>query len=250
MLMFPVFSSLTNRVAPSRPNNNIVERYIFPGMPKPKVSAPAKEPSGGGGGGENSAIEARHGGLTVFEWVPKSPPMIVRNANPKLSVEPALIGPPEIPVQITALIGDPLSNANTDSQGPGSDGGFGRSKGGGIGDGDGGGWNKGKKWGYGGGDEPQFAGRNGVGYPECVYCPTPSFSEEARKTKTQGAVTLRIIVGADGRATNLRVMRGLGMGLDERAVEAVRNWRFKPALGPTGKPVPTEVLIEVTFRLL
>ncbi|MBI3484157.1 MAG: energy transducer TonB, partial [Acidobacteria bacterium] len=69
-------------------------------------------------------------------------------------------------------------------------------------------------------------------------------------SKLQGSVTLHIVVGTDGRAANIRVSRGLGMGLDERAIEAVRGWRFKPALGPGGKPVPTEVLIEVTFRLL
>jgi TonB family protein len=89
-----------------------------------------------------------------------------------------------------------------------------------------------------------------VGFPECSYCPTPSFSEEARKSKLQGAVTLNIVVGADGRVTYIHVARGLGMGLDERAMEAVRGWRFKPALGPGGKPVPTQVQIEVTFRLL
>ena len=54
----------------------------------------------------------------------------------------------------------------------------------------------------------------------------------------------------DGRATNIQVVKGPGLGLEDKAIEAVRNWRFKPALGPDGKPVATLTPIEVTFRLL
>lgn len=60
---------------------------------------------------------------------------------------------------------------------------------------------------------------------------------------------LSVVVMPDGRATNIRVEKGLGMGLDERAVEAVKTWRFKPALGPDHKPAAVALTVELTFRL-
>ena len=78
----------------------------------------------------------------------------------------------------------------------------------------------------------------------------PLYSDEARKAKYQGTVVLQCVVTPDGRATNLNVVKGPGLGLEEKAMEAVRGWRFKPAIGPGGKPVPVQVIIEVTFRLL
>ena len=61
---------------------------------------------------------------------------------------------------------------------------------------------------------------------------------------------LQCLVTPDGRASNINVVKGPGLGLEEKAIEAVRGWRFKPAIGPGGKPVPVLVIIEVTFRLL
>jgi len=89
-----------------------------------------------------------------------------------------------------------------------------------------------------------------VGYPECAYCPSPIYSDEARKAKYQGVVVLQAVITPDGRAININVVKGPGLGLEERAIDKVREWRFKPALGPGGKPVPVSVIIEVTFRLL
>ena len=82
-----------------------------------------------------------------------------------------------------------------------------------------------------------------------MYCPSPAFSDEAVKAKYQGVVELLAVITADGHATDIKVAKGLGLGLDEKAVEAVRNWRFKPALGPDGKPASVRQLIEVTFHL-
>lgn len=62
-------------------------------------------------------------------------------------------------------------------------------------------------------------------------------------------VNLIAIITADGKASDIHVVKGLGMGLDEKAIEAVRTWRFKPALGPDGRPAPVRQLIEVTFHL-
>lgn len=92
-------------------------------------------------------------------------------------------------------------------------------------------------------------GVNGVTVPRCTYCPNPSFSEEARAAKVQGTVVLQVVVTAEGRAENISVVRKAGYGLDQKAIEAVRNWQFKPATGPDGVAVATLVPIEVTFRL-
>src|SRR6266853_4819305 len=125
-----------------------------------------------------------------------------------------------------------------------------------MGDGDGTGLGPGHGPGYGPGEEGGAGGNrfrpgsNGVGYPTCVYCPDAKYSEQARKAKFQGVVLLQVIVSADGRATNILVVRGPGLGLEEQAVAAVKTWRFKPAFGPNHVPVPTRVAIEVQFRLL
>jgi TonB family protein len=84
---------------------------------------------------------------------------------------------------------------------------------------------------------------------ECLECPPPTYPKEARKKKKEGTVVLQVTITAEGRATNITVVKGLGSGLDEKALEAVRNWKFKPAYGPGGRPIPVYVTIEVNFRL-
>ena len=77
----------------------------------------------------------------------------------------------------------------------------------------------------------------------------PEYSEEARKAKLQGTVVLRIEIDARGQVQNIAVLRSLGLGLDERAVESVRRWRFRPGYSG-GKPATTSAVVEVSFRLL
>ncbi|HKW34921.1 MAG TPA: energy transducer TonB [Candidatus Acidoferrum sp.] len=93
------------------------------------------------------------------------------------------------------------------------------------------------------------AGVNGVTQPRCTYCPTPSYAEEARAARVQGSVILSVVVSAAGRVVKVVAVRGPGHGLEQQAAEAVHDWRFTPATGPDGKPVPCVVMIEVTFRL-
>ena len=93
------------------------------------------------------------------------------------------------------------------------------------------------------------AGKAGVGYPECVRCEDPTFTPEARAAKYEARVMLRLLVTQEGNAVNVRVEKGAQYGLTEAALKAVRKWKFKPALH-NGKPVPVEIQIEVTFRLL
>lgn len=88
----------------------------------------------------------------------------------------------------------------------------------------------------------------GVTAPRALYDPEPEYSEEARKAKYQGSVILWAVIDANGRPQQLKVARSLGMGLDEKAIEAVRNWKFEPAK-KDGQPVAVQVNIEVNFRL-
>jgi TonB family protein len=92
-------------------------------------------------------------------------------------------------------------------------------------------------------------GGAGVSVPACVYCPSPSFTEEARAAKFNGSVVLQVVVNADGRADNISVLRKAGYGLEQSAIETVRTWQFRPAKGPDGNPVATVVPVEVTFRI-
>ncbi len=85
--------------------------------------------------------------------------------------------------------------------------------------------------------------------PQVVYHPEPEFSEEARKAKLQGVVVLEIQVDSSGHAQIIRVSQPLGLGLDEKAVEAVQQWRFRPATR-NGRPVPAIATVYVNFRLL
>jgi TonB family protein len=85
--------------------------------------------------------------------------------------------------------------------------------------------------------------------PQLVSSPPPTYSEEARRAKIEGVVILVLIVDERGNPINLRVVSGLGMGLDEKAIEAVRGWRFEPAFGKDGKPVAAKIAVEVDFHL-
>jgi len=77
----------------------------------------------------------------------------------------------------------------------------------------------------------------------------PEYSDEARRIKLSGKVLLKIIVDAKGVPSEIRVVQPLGFGLDEKAKEAVQNWRFRPGM-KDGKAVPVEAVVEVSFRLL
>jgi protein TonB len=143
--------------------------------------------------------------------------------------------------------GDPMAKLLTDSNGPGGGGGIGTGQGTGVGSGDGAGVGPGHGWNTGGGYP--MAGTGGYGQPDCLFCPSPQFSDEAVKAKYQGTVVLMVVILPDGRATDIHVSRGLGLGLDEKAIEAVRSWRFRPAAGPDGKAAAVRMPVEVTFRL-
>jgi protein TonB len=216
----------------------------------PKLPPGAKKAGGGGGGGEHNPVPATKGRLPKFDWTQYTPPLAKPPEHAKLVMTPTVLGPPELRLPSPNLPnwGDPMAKNQTDSGGPGGGGGIGSGCCGGVGSGQGGGVGPGYGWGTGGGYPS--AGTNGYGEPACLYCPSPAFSDEAVKAKYQGVVLLRVVVTPDGRATNIQVVKGLGVGLDEKAIEAVRGWKFRPASGPDGKPSAVTTLIEVTFRLL
>lgn len=94
------------------------------------------------------------------------------------------------------------------------------------------------------------AGENGYTQPECNYCPNPQYSDVGFKAKVQGTVILDVIVSPDGKAHYIRLVKGLGYGLDQEAIKSARDvWHFKPALGPDGKPAEVRMLIEIDFHL-
>ena len=83
----------------------------------------------------------------------------------------------------------------------------------------------------------------------CKYCPDPLYSDEARKRKLQGTVMMRVLVGADGHVRDVQITRGVGLGLDENAVSAVRAWQFNPATVGSRRPVASWITVETVFRL-
>jgi TonB family protein len=88
----------------------------------------------------------------------------------------------------------------------------------------------------------------GVSAPRVLYAHDAEYTDEARRAKVDGTCTLMLIVGPDGLPRNIRVVQSLGMGLDEKAIEAVKQWRFQPAM-KDGQPVAVEIAIAVQFKL-
>jgi periplasmic protein TonB len=202
---------------------------------------------GGGGGGAHEAVEASRGRLAKLASTQITPPQIIRNEAPKLPVESTIVVPPmKPPDDKLPDIGMPHSpQVSLASQGPGSGSGFGSGKNGGIGPGSGNGFGPGQDGGYGGGLK-QVGG--GVSAPQVIYSVDPEFSDEARRAKYQGVCIVSVIVDPQGNPQHVHVIRSLGMGLDEKAVEAVRQYKFKPAYYQ-GRPVAVEIDVVVNFRI-
>ena len=205
---------------------------------------------GGGGGGDHDKLQAPKGKLPKLSMTQITPPaMVIRNDNPKLAVEPTVVVPPQIKLASAAALnfGDPKSAmpSGPASNGTGMGGGIGSGSGGGIGSGTGPGVGPGRGGGIGGG---VFRVGGGVSAPRVLENPSPDYSEEARKAKYQGTVVLWLIVDSNGKPRDVKVARSLGMGLDQKAIEAVRQWKFQPAM-KDGTPVAVQINVEVNFHL-
>jgi protein TonB len=195
--------------------------------------------SGGGGGGDRSLLEASKGKLPKSAPRQFTPPR-TDPTDAKLPMAPTIIG--DAPNIVANNYGDPLGKTGAPSNGPGFGGGIGNGNGGGVGSGTG----SGVGGSFGGG---VYRIGGGVTSPAIIHKIEPEYSEEARKAKWQGTVTLSVIVDETGKARNITVARALGLGLDQKAMEAVAQWLFKPGM-KDGKPVAVYATIEVTFHLL
>lgn len=244
-LLFTVFSNRAVRQAVSHAAVTLIE----PAPYMPEMKPQKQQMNGGGSGGDRSPLPASKGRAPKFAARQFTPPMaVVNNPQPKLIMEPTLIGPPnaKLPDVNLPQYGDPLARIGPPSNGPGSGGGIGSGSNGGIGPGKGPGYGPGEGGGFGGG---VYRVGGGVSQPVPIFKVEPEYSEEARKAKFQGTVVLQIVVDERGLPTNFKVIRPLGLGLDEKACEAVQKWKFKPAL-KDGRPVAVLATVEVNFRLL
>jgi periplasmic protein TonB len=194
--------------------------------------------SAGGGGGQRGVTPVTKGTPPKFaeqQIVPPEPPPM---QEPKIRIEPTV----EVQQNVKMASSLPqIGLANSPLVGMSLGGGRGT----GLGSGDGSGIGPGSGGGTGGG--PRRIGGE-VSAPVLMYLVEPEFSEEARKAKTSGNVLVNLWVDEKGVPSHARVLRGIGMGLDEKALEAVKQYRFKPAL-ENGKPVLVELNVEVTFQI-
>jgi TonB family protein len=214
----------------------------------PEAPKKAKTMGGGGGGGAREIPPPSKGALPKPSPKQFVPPQIQRVEEPKLVMEPTIIAQLDAPLPKINMpeMGDPFAKIGPPSQGSGSGSGFGSGKGGGVGSGSGGGFGPGSGGNMGGG---AYSVGGGVSAPGVLFKVEPEYSEEARKAKFQGTVVLSIVVDPSGKARDIKVIPPLGLGLDEKAIEAVSKWRFKPGM-KDGVPVPVRASVEVNFRLL
>ena len=200
--------------------------------------APPKAAVMGGGGGQRGPTPVTKGTppkAADTQIVPPSKPPLV---EPKIHIEPTVemqkdikmaSSIPQIGVANSPLVGMSMGN--------GSGTGLGSGNGSGIGPGSGGNT---------GGGPKRIGG--GVSAPVLIFSVEPEFSEEARKAKVAGNVLVNLWVDTNGNPSHVHVIRGVGMGLDEKAMEAVRQYKFKPAM-ENGKPVLVELNVEVNFQI-
>lgn len=212
----------------------------------------AARSTGGGGGGVHADSPASLGNPAPFAHRQFVVPTVeIPTTVPILPMEPTLIGNPDIKLAMFdyARYGDPNGVSGKPSGGPGSGGGIGDGDGTGIGSGKGPGLGPGEGGNMGGDVVYDGAGGGAVTAPTLVTKVEPDYSEDARKARLQGTVVLRIEVDTHGRAQNISVRQSLGLGLDDRAMEAVKKWRFNPGK-VNGRPVAVVAFVEVNFRLL
>ena len=221
---------------------------LLGGLDRPLPFFPPPEAKSGipslglrGGGSDNDSAPARKGNLVPPSSMPLAPPRLVHTNQEVLPVAPAVFDP-NAPANVPTItdLGLPWMKKDTNSAGAAKGHGIGNHPGDGMGDDDGNGAGLGDSSG-------NYA--NVVSQPACLYCPEPLYSDEARKAKLQGNVTLRVLIGVDGRAARIQLVKGLGLGLDEQALQAVRSWHFVPARDAQRQPVPTWVTVETRFQL-
>lgn len=224
----------------------ITPLYIRPFIP---MTTPApKAMGGGGGGGAHQVVEPSKGHIPPVQKLVTAAPQILTIDHPKLAAAPSVDLPKQINIPNNNMpnIGAPQSpQVAMASQGSGSLSGFGQGMGGGIGVGHGGGVGMGSGGGYGGGI---MSVGGGVTAPQLINHVQPEFTDEARQAKLEGVVEIQLIVDSYGNPENIQVVRHLGMGLDQKAIDAVRQYKFRPAMFQ-GHAVPVRMVVDVDFHL-
>lgn len=200
-------------------------------------------PRGGTGNGSgHDLLPPTQGNLPARSSLQFLKPTLPHNQNPELPVPPTILdasAPRVLPPVID--IGIPWMQERNNSSGPSNGNTIGTSPNDSIGT------TPGDQTGVGG---PLGPFRSGVTLPTCVYCPDPQYTDEAREAKLQGRVALRVLVGVDGRASQIQIVQGIGMGLDERSVQSVRSWKFAPARDGARRAVSQWIIIEIIYRLI
>jgi protein TonB len=195
-------------------------------LTEPKLEGPK------GGGGSPEKAPPVQGRIPPRMQAPQVAPQLLEPPPPTVNLMDDIPDNTRLP-----NFGNPNSSVKLGSGGSGTGGGGGNGHGLGYGNGTG----------NGGGDGLEHVGGK-VSAPVAYVAPDPDFSDEARRAKYQGVVIVALIVDAQGNPQNPRVVRALGMGLDEKAIEAVMKWRFHPAIR-AGKPVAVPINVEINFRL-
>jgi TonB family protein len=246
VLLFFVGKKIIETVAQQKLNATNVDVSLW----QPKAPKAGDSNGGGGGGGEHSIVDPIKGKLPKIEKNPIAPPQVETVDKPKLAVDPSI----NVQANITLPDNPTLPNLGVTkspnvtvlSGGQGSGSGIGTGSGGGLGSGNGNGYGPGTGGGAGGG---LYHVGGGVSAPVPLNSVEAEFSDEARRAKYQGVCLISLIVDAQGNPQNPRVVRALGMGLDEKALEAVKKYKFKPAMKEGRTPVPVMITVEVNFRL-
>jgi protein TonB len=219
----------------------VLKGLTFPSRLFAPSTGRAPDPGSGSGGGR-VPIPATLGDFASLASIQVVRPSLPPKQEEHMPMPPTIFDPAAAPVLApVSKIGLPWMKEETNSPGPGDSNTIGGGPGNTMGDG--------LRDGPGGEGESQSRYRAGTTLPSCAYCPDPQYTDEAREAKLQGKVTLRVLVGADGRASQIRIVQGIGLGLDERAEQAIRGWKFVPAHDGARHPVPAWVTIEAVFRL-
>jgi len=213
--------------------------------PPPVTLQVAKSMGGGGGGGAHAVAEVVRGHLPTIVAPQVAPSQLLKFDHPKLAVEPS--EQMKIPDNnsLPALGVSQSPQIVLASQGKGSGSGFGQGLGGGIGAGRGSGAGPGTGGGYGGG---LMSVGDGVSAPQVIHSVEPEFTDDARRANYQGSVSIKLIVDSQGNPQDVRLASHLGMGLEEKAIEAVRQYRFRPAVYQ-GHAVAVQIVMDVDFHL-
>jgi TonB family protein len=248
--------NLSPRAASLRPEDRPADpmRLVFVATPGPG--------GGGGGGGLLQKAPApralREGHSAISSPIPlrREPPPLRPIAAPPEPVSTPVLKTEPLPPVVAPIVAAPAdtrsrigvleqTTAASDSHGPGSGGGAGTGSGTGLGSGDGSGIGPGAGGGTGGG--PYRPG-SGIEAPQLLREVRADYTEDARRRGVAGDVVLEIVVRRDGAVGDVKVLQGLDRGLNDRAVEAVRQWRFTPARRQ-GAAVDVIVEVAVEFKL-